>query len=95
IDDYECYSKGSLVFYDRKKQHSIIIPVYELNPDAGCGFLFRFFYVSKDNTIHIFDGCSSTCYRSGDDADCAKHVYLSKTYEIKITKDKEFIINKI
>jgi hypothetical protein len=92
--NYKCSSKGFLNFYDRKKQHSIFIPVYELNPDDDCGFSFRFFYISKDKNIHIFGGCSSTYYRSNNEYDCDKHVHLSKTHEIKITKDKEFIINK-
>jgi hypothetical protein len=95
IHGYYCQAKGYLNFYDREKQHSIIIPVYNLNPgkEAKQGeFSYRFFYVSEDSTIHIFEGCSfehdyTYIYDS--------RVSLFKTHEIKITKDKEFIINKI
>src|SRR5690606_33731005 len=31
FEDYKCNSLGHLVFYDRKNQHSTIIPVYGLN----------------------------------------------------------------
>jgi hypothetical protein len=79
-----CESKGYLIFYERKKQHGIIIPVYELSD----GNYFNFFYISKDKIIYIFEGYNkyNNYYQT---------FILSKSHEIKITQDKEFIINKI
>jgi hypothetical protein len=86
-DNYNCASDGYLIFYDRKKQHGNIISVYKLE-NSG----FRFFYISKDKTIHVFEGQSGR--RSWYSID-EETMDLSKTHEIKITKDKKFIINKI
>ena len=88
---FGCDSKGYLIFYERKKQHGTIIPVYETYSD-------RFFYISKDNTIHIFEGETTKYYinHSFYEQEWTKSVVtLSKSHEIKVKKNKEFIINKI
>lgn len=98
IEGYKCNSRGHLVFYNRKNQHATFIPAYELNTEWDDGLIsFRFFYISKDNTIHIFEGNSRKNYQtSGHDRYyTSKSVTLSKTFEVKITEGHKFIINNV
>lgn len=98
IEDYKCNSRGHLVFYDRENQHATFIPAYELNTEWDDGLIsFRFFYISEDNTIHVFEGDSRKNYQtSGHDRYyTSKSVTLSKTFEVKITEDYKFIVNKV
>jgi len=85
-EDYECNSTGTIVLYDRKAQHSIIIGAFALSSVPGYGNYQQFFYIDSKGTIHVFDGDSSHS-RSSE-----KYVHLTKSAEINILKDGKVIV---
>ena len=79
-----CTSFGKLLVYDQLTQTAKALSIYyEGNGEQNSSF--RYFYISKEGTIQIYEG---SCY---DDGCSMKHSYsinLSETGEVKINQIK-------
>jgi len=85
---YDCNSTGYLILYEKTKQHSIIIPVFEMKTEGDGGLTsFRFFYLDEDFKIHLFDGYSGmTDYSYSARKYQSNTIRIVKSYEVPIQK---------
>jgi len=94
---YNCNSVGYLIIYQRSRQHSTIVPIFELKTEGDGGRIsFRFFFIDKDYKIHLYDGFSGmTDYSHASKSYQSNTIRIRKSFVIPVQENGIGTIQKI